>query len=100
MSRAAKAPSDPQGKQRILARLRSALGHVRGIAEMVERDAYCVDVLRQTKAVQAALDRVSALLLDRHLRHCVSRALRSQDAGERERVLAELLDLLAGGGAR
>jgi DNA-binding FrmR family transcriptional regulator len=100
MPRSAAKPADVQGKQRILARLKSALGHVRGVAEMVERDAYCIDVMRQTKAVQAALDRVNALLLDRHLRHCVSRAVRSQDAAERERVIGELITVLGTGSRR
>lgn len=88
---------DPQGKQRILARLRSAEGHVGGVIEMVEKDEYCVDVIRQVRAVQSALDRVSALLLDRHLHHCVSRAVRSR---ARERVIGELLDVFDAGGRR
>lgn len=92
--------ADPQGKQRILARLRSAEGHVRGVIEMVEREGYCIDVIRQTTAVQSALDRVNALLLERHLNHCVSRAIRSQDARARERVIAELLDVFEAGGRR
>ena len=89
--------ADPQAKQKILARLKSVLGHVRGVLEMVERDAYCIDVLRQTKACHAALQRASALVLERHLQHCVSRAIRSQDAAERDRVIAELLDVVGGG---
>ena len=79
--------------RRILARLRSAEGHLRGVQEMVEKDAYCIDVIRQTRAVQSALDRVNALLMGRHLNHCVSKALLSGRKGERERVLSELLDL-------
>ncbi len=88
------------GRQRILARLRSVEGHVRGVIEMVERDAYCIDVLRQTGAVQSALGGVDRLLLERHLHHCVSRALRSQDAAEKDRVLAELLEVFQAGGRR
>jgi DNA-binding FrmR family transcriptional regulator len=84
---------DPRGKQEILSRLRSIEGHLRGVIRMVEEDAYCIDVLQQTKAVQAALDRVNALLLERHLNHCVTTAIRSQDPRERERVIAELLDV-------
>lgn len=91
---------DPAGKQRILARLRSAEGHVRGVLEMVEKDQYCIDVIRQAKAVQSALEKVNALLLERHLHHCVSRAIRSQDLGERERVIGELVDVFEAGGRR
>ncbi len=89
---------DPQAKQRILARLRSIQGHLGGIVRMVEQDAYCVDVLRQTKAVQGALDRVNAMLLERHLNHCVTTAIRSDDPGERERVIAELIEVFQAGG--
>jgi DNA-binding FrmR family transcriptional regulator len=82
-----------QKGDRIVARLRSAEGHLRGIQEMVEKDAYCIDVMRQTRAVQSALDRVNALLLERHLTHCVSRAMRSSNRSERDRVVSELIDL-------
>lgn len=92
--------TDPRTKQEILARLRSIEGHVRGVLRMVEEDAYCIDVLKQTKAVQSALDRVNALLLERHLNHCVTTAIRSDDPRERERVIAELLDVFEAGGGR
>jgi DNA-binding FrmR family transcriptional regulator len=60
---------------------------------MVEEDVYCIDVLRQTKAIHAALSKVESLLLDRHLHHCVTTAVRSKEPRERERVIAELLDV-------
>jgi len=86
-------PEDPHAKQKILARLKSVEGHLRGVVQMVEKDDYCIDVLRQTKAIHAALAKVETLLLDRHLHHCVSTAVRSDDADERERVITELLDV-------
>lgn len=92
--------TDPRAKHEILGRLRSIEGHVRGILRMVEEDAYCIDVLKQTKAVQSALDRVNVLLLQRHLNHCVTTAIRSDDPGERERVIQELLEVFEAGGAR
>lgn len=92
--------TDPRGKQEILARLRSIEGHVRGVMRMVEEDAYCIDVLKQTKAIHSALDRVNALLLERHLNHCVTTAIRSEDPQERERVIAELLEVFEAGGGR
>jgi DNA-binding FrmR family transcriptional regulator len=64
---------------------------------MVEEDRYCVDVIRQTRAVQSAIDKTNALVLERHLNHCVSAAIRSDDARERERVIAELLDIFKDG---
>lgn len=88
-----KAPDDPAGRQKVLARLRSLEGHLRGITQMVESDAYCVDILQQTKAIHAALTKVEGLLLDRHLHHCVTAAVQSKAPTERERVIAELLDI-------
>lgn len=88
------AEPDPQ----ILARLKSVEGHVRGIHRMVEQDAYCVDVVHQVLAVQKALKKVSAMVLDRHLHHCATAAIRGSDARERERVLGELLDLFDAAG--
>jgi DNA-binding FrmR family transcriptional regulator len=88
-----KGPSDHASSEKILTRLKSVEGHLRGVAQMVENEAYCIEILQQTKAIHAALSKVEALLLDRHLHHCVSRAVRSGDAGERERVIAELLDV-------
>ncbi len=87
------ATPDRENADKVLTRLKSVEGHVRGVQEMVEKGAYCIDVIRQTKAVQAALDRVNVLLLEGHLQHCVSRAIRSEDRSERERVIRELLDL-------
>mgnify|MGYP000430036826 CR=1 FL=1 len=49
-------------KEEILRRLKSVEGHVRGIQRMVEEDRYCVDILKQTKAVHCALDKVNASL--------------------------------------
>lgn len=58
-------------KEQLLTRLRRVEGQVRGIEGMVEDDRYCIDVLTQIAAVQAALDKVALGLLDDHARHCV-----------------------------
>ncbi len=83
----------PEKRQKITARLRSVAGHVRGVERMVEEGAYCVDVMKQVLAVQRALDRINAMLLEDHLEHCATTAIRSSDAGERERTIAELLEV-------
>ncbi|MGQ0569295.1 MAG: metal-sensing transcriptional repressor [Armatimonadota bacterium] len=49
--------------------------------------------MRQILAVQRALDRISAMLLEDHLEHCAATAIRSDDPGERERIIAELLEV-------
>jgi DNA-binding FrmR family transcriptional regulator len=55
----------------LLSRLRRIEGQVRGIERMVEEDRYCIDVLTQISAVQAALDKVGLGLLDGHAHHCM-----------------------------
>jgi CsoR family transcriptional regulator, copper-sensing transcriptional repressor len=58
-------------KDQLTGRLRRIEGQVRGIERMVEEERYCIDVLTQIGAVQAALDKVALGLLDDHARHCV-----------------------------
>ena len=58
-------------KDQLLARLRRVEGQVRGIEGMVDDDRYCIDVLTQISAIQAALDKVALGLLDGHARHCM-----------------------------
>jgi DNA-binding FrmR family transcriptional regulator len=67
-------------KDQLLTRLRRIEGQVRGVQGMVQDDRYCIDVLTQISAVQAALDKVALGLLDDHARHCV------MGAGGKERV--------------
>ncbi len=86
-------PTPNSAKKDALNRLRSIEGHVRGIERMVENDAYCIDIMKQIKAVQNALERVNSLLLANHLQTCVTTALRSNDDVERERVINEIIDV-------
>jgi len=58
-------------KPRLLNRLSRIEGQVRGVSRMVEDDRYCIDVLTQISAIQAALDKVALGLLDGHARHCL-----------------------------
>jgi CsoR family transcriptional regulator, copper-sensing transcriptional repressor len=74
-------------------RLKTAEGHIRGIQRMLENDAYCIDVIRQIQAVQSALNRVSGLILEKHLNSCLITAVRGEDQSERERVLKEIADV-------
>ncbi|HEU4977231.1 MAG TPA: metal-sensitive transcriptional regulator [Baekduia sp.] len=64
-------PAYSATKDQLLKRLRRVEGQVRGIERMVEDERYCIDVLTQISAVQAALDKVALGLLDGHARHCV-----------------------------
>lgn len=74
----------------LLRRLKNIEGHVRGIERMVTEEAYCIDIIRQIQAVQAALNKVSMQILDSHLNSCLITAVRGDDPEERERVLKEI----------
>ena len=82
-----------ESKQQLLNRLKSVEGHVRGVRRMVEDDDYCVDIIKQTLAVQRALEKFNSIILERHLQGCVTTAIRNDDASERERVINELLQV-------
>ncbi|HEX9675271.1 MAG TPA: metal-sensitive transcriptional regulator [Anaerolineales bacterium] len=78
-----------------LRRLKTAEGHIRGIARMLQEEAYCIDVIRQIQAVQSALSKVSLQILDDHLHSCLTTAVRGEDANARERVLQEIAEVFA-----
>ncbi len=84
---------DNDSTQTIIHRLRSVAGHVKSVERMVADDKYCVDVIKQIQAVQAALAKVSEIVLSGHLHACVTTAIRGDDASERERVLNEIMDV-------
>ncbi|MBI5649350.1 MAG: metal-sensitive transcriptional regulator [Chloroflexi bacterium] len=71
----------------------SIQGHIGAVARMIDEDAYCIDIIKQTQAVQKAIEKLNTLLLERHLGGCVTSALRGDKPKERERVLKELLDV-------
>jgi len=79
-------------KEQLLKRLRRVEGQVRGIERMVEDDRYCIDVITQISAVQAALDKVALGLLDGHARHCV---VGGHGDGEPEELTDELIAAVA-----
>ena len=74
-------------------RLKTVEGHLRGVIRMVEEDAYCIDVIRQIQAVEAALNKVSAQILENHLNSCVTTAIKGNDLKERARVLKEITEV-------
>ena len=76
-------------------RLASASGHIKGIERMVNEGAYCIDVIQQIQAVQAALSKVSTMVLDNHLNSCVITAIQGEDPDERQRVLKEVTSVFA-----
>ena len=79
-------------KDQLQKRLRRIEGQVRGIEKMIDEDRYCIDVLTQISAIQAALDKVALGLLDGHARHCV---VGGQTEGEPEELTDELMAAVA-----
>ncbi len=78
-------------KKKILTRLRRIEGQTRGIQRMVEEDKYCVDIMTQIAGVQAALEQVSLLLMEKHLLHCVTEAIQE---GKGDEKIAEIMDVI------
>lgn len=74
-------------------RLKTVEGHIRGIIRMIEEEAYCIDIIRQIQAVQAALSKTSSIILEEHLHSCLITAVHGDDPDERERVLKEVADV-------
>jgi DNA-binding FrmR family transcriptional regulator len=85
---------DPAIKHAVLTRLRRIEGQMRGLQKMVEEERYCADVLTQVASAQEALRGVSRSLLQNHLRHCATEAIRSDEPGRAEAMYDELLELV------
>jgi CsoR family transcriptional regulator, copper-sensing transcriptional repressor len=84
-------------KDQLLKRLRRIEGQVRGLQGMVEDDRYCIDILTQISAAQAALDKVALGLLDEHARHCVMGAQGQQQADRTDEMMAAIGRLMRRG---
>jgi len=82
-----------QTKASVLKRLNRIEGQVRGLSKMIADDRYCIDVVTQIAAVQAALRKVEEEVLRDHVAHCVEHAIASGDADEQRRKVAELMEV-------
>lgn len=78
-------------KERVLHRMKIIQGHLKTISQMVENDAYCIDVIHQSKAVQKALRQVDGLILENHLKTCVAHSIQN---GKSEEAVAEVMQVL------
>ena len=81
-------PKDTE--ERILHRLKIAKGHLEKVIRMIEEDAYCIDVLMQSQAVQAGLKETDNLILENHLKTCAADAIRQ---GKEEEAIAEVMQV-------
>jgi DNA-binding FrmR family transcriptional regulator len=77
-------------KQNIIHRLQIARGHLDKILRMVEMDEYCIDIVHQSMAVQAALKKVDEAVLENHLKTCVADSIRK---GKRDEAIEEVMEV-------
>jgi len=75
-------------KQKLARRLKILEGQVRGIQNMVEKNAYCIDIITQTSAIKQGLSNVEDMLLEGHLGHCVVNQIKQ---GKTEKATSEIL---------
>jgi DNA-binding FrmR family transcriptional regulator len=78
-------------KAGLIRRLSRMEGQVRGIARMIEREEYCVDILQQTAALRAAVDALSVMVLEDHVQGCVRTAA---ERGEADQYVDEVIDVV------
>lgn len=83
-------PQSSKEKDQLLNRLKRIEGQVRGIQNMVENDRYCVDILVQISAINAAMQKVAFHLLENHTSHCVADAIKN---GDGEHSIEELMEV-------
>jgi DNA-binding FrmR family transcriptional regulator len=83
-------PRTEEEIESLIKRLKRIEGQVRGVQKMVEDNRYCIDILVQISAIQAALKKVGLNLLERHANHCVSKAIREGNGEESIRELMEV----------
>lgn len=84
-------PRTDEEKNQVMKRLKRIEGQVRGIQKMIEEDRYCLDVLIQVTAANNALKKVGLQLMERHMSHCVSKAIQS---GNGEDAIKELVKVV------
>jgi DNA-binding FrmR family transcriptional regulator len=84
-------PRDQSTQRRLLHRLKIARGHLDKVVEMAENNEYCIDIVHQSLAVQAALKNIDKALLENHIRHCVAHEIHK---GAGEEVIEELTRII------
>ena len=87
-------PGYKASKDQLLNRLHRVEGQVRGVTRMVDEERYCIDVLTQIHAAQAALDQIALGLLDDHVHNCVERAAPGERPEKSDELVAAVGRLL------
>lgn len=82
-----------KNKKNLINRLHYAEGHLKAVCNMIEKDAYCMDIINQNHAVIEALKKINQLVLEGHLGVCAYDAVNSKNSGKRKKAIAELVSL-------
>jgi DNA-binding FrmR family transcriptional regulator len=80
-------------KKQILNRMNYISGHLEGVKKMIKEDKYCIDIILQNQAVISAIKKVNEMILENHLKTCVTKAIKGKSQKERKKKIKELLDL-------
>ncbi|MEN8254246.1 MAG: metal-sensitive transcriptional regulator [Verrucomicrobiota bacterium] len=76
------------------ARLSRIEGQIKGVKRMIDEGEYCIDIITQIQAARSALQSVSKIILEKHLKHCVADALVAQDEADIDEKLGEIMTVI------
>lgn len=82
-------------QQEVLQRLKKIAGQIGGIQKMVSENRYCIDILTQTRASAAALNKVEDLIMYQHLHTCVAESMKSADPEDKNQKISEIMDIFS-----
>ena len=84
-----------QDKDMLIKRLNRIEGQVKGIQKMVEEERYCVDILVQISAIRSAINKVGSIILENHIKGCVTESIKHDDMEITEQTIQELMDTIS-----
>ncbi|MBN1797060.1 MAG: metal-sensitive transcriptional regulator [Spirochaetales bacterium] len=82
-------------KQEVLERLKKIAGQIGGIQKMVSENRYCIDILTQTRASAAAINKVEDLIMYQHLHTCVAESMKSDDPEDKNQKISEIIGIFS-----
>lgn len=81
-------------KEAIIKRLNRIEGQVKGIQKMLEDERYCVDILVQISAIRSAINRVGNIILENHIKGCVSNSIKEGNTQQSDELISELMETI------
>lgn len=86
--------SESNDREALIKRLKRIEGQVKGIQKMVDEERYCVDILVQISAIRSAINKVGTIILENHVKGCVSESINQGDRECTEDMINELMDTI------